>query len=455
LALKKQAASFSHYFRLFSLSCLHFFNKHLLLISVVVVSIVALVARFLFFKYPTGDAVSIDLGWLESIKSAGFKNFYTIDADYSDFFLFMVAIFSLLPSGPKVTVGSYTYYLFDLYYLKASFVVFDYLLGWAVYLIIKEITQDKKKAVIGYLITIALPVELLISSMWGNCDSSYVALFLFAIYFLLKKKDGWSWFFFGFALSIKMQAVFILPFFCYLWLSRKMKLYKIIYAVLALLLSALPTWFCGAGFSEPFKYLYTQAGRWPDLNYGCGNFWHFFSARSDSLSSITTAATVFGLLMIGVFTLIVLLRKVELTGENLITVAAFLIGIVPFFLPHMHERYFYALDVMVVLVALINKKHYYLIPMMQVSGGVAIYHYLSGKYFIAAWGEDSVLISSFINLAVLIILFCDIWKMNHVTDEKAELQSLKDEKEALKAEKPALVDPAEKNAENSESERVS
>jgi hypothetical protein len=81
----------------------------------------------------------------------------------------------------------------------------------------------------------------------------------------------------------------------------------------------------------------------------------------------------------------------------------------------MHERYFYALDVLVVAYCLVRKKHYYLIPLMQVSSGIAYYHYLSGKYFIEALGEDSVHLCTFINLAVLIVLFIDIMKLERLS----------------------------------------
>ena len=66
---------------------------------------------------------------------------------------------------------------------------------------------------------------------------------------------------------------------------------------------------------------------------------------------------------------------------------------------------------------------------MQVSSLIAYYHYLSGKYFIEALGEDSVHICTFINLAVLIIIFIDLLKLPKqqiVSDrEKEKLEKMK------------------------------
>ena len=123
----------------------------------------------------------------------------------------------------------------------------------------------------------------------------------------------------------------------------------------------------------------------------------------------------------------------KLTKENIITVSVFLIGICPFFLPHMHERYFYAVDVLVLVYALINKRRYFLIPLMQVSSGIAYYHYLTGfkKYFIDILGEDSVSFAAWINLFVLMVIFYDIMKLDHV-DYHDSIDEIEEEKRKIK-----------------------
>ena len=80
---------------------------------------------------------------------------------------------------------------------------------------------------------------------------------------------------------------------------------------------------------------------------------------------------------------------------------------------------------------------------MQLSSGIAYYHYLSGfkTYIINTWGEDTVTIASVINLFLLTFIFIDLLSMDHYSkDEYKEL--LDKEKENLN---PTLKDELTKD----------
>ena len=411
----------THFYKLTGLYFQKFFHGHSLLIIGLIATIISLTCRFLVATYPANDLAGIIFNWIEQIKDVGFTKFYTISADYSDAYLFFIALVSLFPEGNLITVGSYTFSATYMYIIKGVYFAVDVLAAFGIYLLVKEISNSKKLGLIGYIIFLALPVQFANSAIWGNCDVIYVCLFIYCIYFILKDKDGLAWCMFGLALAQKPQSVFILPFLVYLLLNRKLKLYKIIYAVIAVFVSFLPAYICGAGFTQPFKYFINEMGMYSNLTLGCGNMWHLMNFSSSAMDIINKASAWIGLLLIGVFLAIVYLRKIDLSKkENIFYVGVFLTAIVPFFLPHMHERYFYVLDTLIVAYCLIKKKHYYLIPLMQVSSGIAYYHYLSGNYFIQALGEGSVHISAFINLFVLIVIFYDLMKLDHSTKTKEE-----------------------------------
>ena len=160
-------------------------------------------------------------------------------------------------------------------------------------------------------------------------------------------------------------------------------------------------------------------------------FWHLFSFSSKSENIINRGAPYFALAVIGVFFAIILMRNIKQTDSNLLAVAAFTVGITVFFLPHLHERYFYMLDVLAVVYALSRKKNHIIILLMQLASGIAYYHYISGRYFINLWGEDSVHIAAFIIVAVLTILFIDIMKSEH-TDTQTVLAAIYDKENRLK-----------------------
>ncbi len=422
-------------FRLFSLSLREFIDKHILFLLILVVTGLSLTVRYMSALFPTNDMCGYILnGWMADIEKVGFGNFYTVDSDYSPLYLFMIAVISLLPKGELVQINGYSFYQNWMYYLKSVYFLMDILIAVGMFLIALHVTKSKGKATIAYMVFLILPVQFTNSALWGNCDSMYFACFVYCLYFLLKRKDHLVWLFFGLALSLKMQAVFISPLLVYLTLSRRLKFYPIYMVAVVLLISFLPSYICGASFLEPFGYFSKQMNGYPNLTLGCANMWHLFGVSNMDSSSLgfNQASTYIGLLMIGVFMAILYLRKIRLTDENLIYVSIFLIGIVPFFLPHMHERYFYALDVLVVLYAIFNKKRFFLVFLMQVSSGIAYYHYMTGfsKYFIDVLGEDSVSIAALINLFVLALMFYDLMRLPHKT-RKEDLDEIKKEKERI------------------------
>ncbi len=403
-----------------SLFLRNLFDKNVLWIFILAVTALSLTIRYLVITYPTNDVVGYILnGWMNEIEKAGFKNFYTINADYSPLYLFLLACFTKLPKGEKISINGYSYYINDMYYVKSVYFLMDLLIALGIYLIVRHVTKDRVKATIGYCVFLLLPVQFTNSALWGNADSMYFCCFIYCLYFLLKRKDHLVWFFFGLSLSLKMQSVFILPFLFYVMFSGRLKFYPIYMAFVALMLSFLPSYICGASFNEPFHYFIAQVGGYSQLTLGCANFWKFFSAvNMDSASSPLNKASIFiGLSMILLFTAIVYIRKIKLTEENIVYTACFLIGIVPFFLPHMHERYFYSLDVLLVLYALIKneRKRYFLVPLMQISSGIAYYHYMSGFsiYILDILKEDSVTLAAIINLVILSILFVDLMQLDH------------------------------------------
>jgi Gpi18-like mannosyltransferase len=239
----------------------------------------------------------------------------------------------------------------------------------------------------------------------------YFVCFVYILYSILKGKDGLAFFLTGVCFGIKLQVVFILPFLLYLLISGKLKLYKAVFLPIGLFCTFLPAYICGASFTEPFMFFKRQVNGYSKLTLGCANIWHLINVKDSALETFTSGATVLGLLLIGLFTAIVFERKIEFNKQNTLCIGIFLMALVPMFLPHMHERYFYLLDVLIVVYCLITKKHYYLILLMQLSSGIAYHNYLAGRHFILAFGEDSVHIASWINLVVLTVLFLDILKL--------------------------------------------
>lgn len=390
---------------------LYLIYEHFYLLTAVLITVISLAVRYSAALHPTRDVVAYVFKWMSDIESVGFSSFYTVKSDYSPLFLFIVGLYTFLPKGELVSISGMTFHSNWMYYVKSTYFITEIIIAVGIYLLIKQITNDKKSAWLGYVIFLCLPVQFFNSAIWGNSDTMYFACFVYALLFLTKQKSGWCYFFIGVGLGLKLQSVFFLPLMVYLIVSQKLKLHKIYALPLGLLATFIPAYLFGASLLEPFKFWTSQLGGYSNLTLGCANIWHLINIKEDALSTFQTSATLFGLLLIGLFTAIIFARRIQLSPENLLLVSIFLISIVPMFLPHMHERYFYALDVLIVVYCIVFKKHYFLIVLMQLSSGIAYHNYLAGRHFIISWGEDSVNIASWINIFVLTFLFQQILKL--------------------------------------------
>ena len=428
--LKAFGREFKRLYRLLGLHCLKLFQQHYLFIMMFLVTVVVLVAEYAVVKYPTGDVTSFIFRWINGIRDTGFNKFYEQAADYSTGYLFLCALWSLLPPGEQVTVNGSTYYLNQMIYMKSFYYVMIIVMAIGIYLIVKHLTKSSWKASLSYCVTLVLPSVFVNASIWGQADVLIGAGLIYTIYFILKKKDWLAMLIFGITLGMKIHAIFIAPFLVYLILNRRIRLWTVLSAALGLFITFLPAYMCGANIGVPFNYLGEQTSEYINLSYGCGNMWHLVNYRGDVVNH---ASTIIGLSLIGVFTAGLYLRKINLKDDyNLVKVATLMIMVTIYFLPHMHERYFYTIDVLIVAYAFMNKKRFYLPVIMQLSSAIAYYHFLSGKYFIQNWGEDSVHICSYLNLFVLLVMCYDVYHLEHDNLFNKEIEEIDQEIESLK-----------------------
>lgn len=404
-------------YKLGGLYILRFIKTRYLIIATVGVTAVALAARYAFVLYPTNDMVGYVLNrWMVGIDEAGFADFYKVDSDYSPIYMFVIAIFSLLPKGEAITLTEsgrrFEFFVNRMVYVKTFYFLFTIALAVGVFLLVKELTGSNEKAVVGYVAALALPTVFTNSAIWGNADVVYATFLIFAFYFAVKNSSVLCFLFFGLSFANKAQAIFILPFLIYLVFSGRLKLWAIIAAPVVFFLSSLPAIVCGASFKEAFAFLGKQFSGQANITYGCANIWKFLELdRSDIFKNNAVWLSV---LAVGVILATVYLRNVDLGDKkNVFKVGFLLVMATIFFLPRLHERYFYVIDVLVVVYALIDKKKFYLVPLMQLSSGIAYFHYLTGHYFIDIIGENSVTIAACINLFILCVAFWEVAKLDH------------------------------------------
>jgi Gpi18-like mannosyltransferase len=195
------------------------------------------------------------------------------------------------------------------------------------------------------------------SSVWGQADSIYTAMLLACLYFLMSGRAAFAMAAFGLAFSIKFQAFFLAPALAGLWSRRVIPLWSFLLVPAVYALAMLPAWLVGRPAIELATVYLTQSGTYHSLVKGAPNLYAWLPERYYEVAVIVgLAATV----MISCFYIWSVWRsRVVMSREIILQLCLLSLIMTPFFLPKMHERFFYPADVVAIAYGFYFPKQYY------------------------------------------------------------------------------------------------
>ncbi len=317
----------------------------------IIFSIFTLVA--LFIRFFSRDVVSPDMSlhllpWFEHIKSAG--GFTALNQQVGDYGLLYQTI-----------IAFFTYFTVDPVYLyKVLSVLFDFLLALSIAFFVNYTgtgTIFKKNSFsFSYAYVILLPTVVMNSSFWGQCDSVYTFFLLWSIWLLYKEKFATSFFLLGCALSFKLQTVLIAPLFVfYYFCVQRFSLFNPLITVITFWFSGFVTYIYGRGLLEGINIYLFQIGEYKNMWMNVPSFWVLLGNNYEKFHLAAIFLT-FTLLILGL--ILAVIRKINMNSfEQFISVAVFVEWACILFLPAMHERYTYVLDLLLLMQSFINKKY--------------------------------------------------------------------------------------------------
>lgn len=422
----------------------HFLNNYGYWLFAGVILILAIVARYCFVRYPSNDLHWCIFKWIENFRNNGGLTYLSaMQGDYPPFYMTLLALISYLPKGPAVSGYGNSYYdnynLYDMIYVKSLSFIFDILLAIGIYKIVKLYHKDNKPLCLAaFAIPLFLPTVFTNSAIWGQCDSMYVGLVVWCVYCALNGSFFKSGVFLGLAFAHKLQAIFIIPFLGYLWLRNRYQLRSFIVAGLVLFITFIPCLLAGASLSSALGKYGTLTIEYPDPNYNSGSLYTFiqniYYSASDNIYKTQTYNLIhytgmfFGLAVTIMALVIIFKKNIKPTKEAMTGVAALFAMLMPFVLPHMHERYFFMGEIMVVVYCLTSKKKYYLIPLVQLSGIITYMPYIFNSDFFPSNSLFSLRVASIINFIIIYIIWMDIMKNPRYKEELEDINQLVAEK---------------------------
>lgn len=325
--------------------------------AVLVLGVTALAARFVVVDEVTGDYRVFLSPWYDALAAGGgLRGIGQQIGNYNPPYLYLLALATYLPI-PKIVA------------IKLISMVFDLVLAAFAGLIVRR-RFGRWTAVAAFGAVLFAPTVLINSGYWGQCDSIYAACCLGSLYFLLHGRSWWACGFLGLALSFKLQAIFFLPVLLIVLVVNRQRLLAVLAVPATFVVMLLPAAFAGRSWSSLLSVYPDQVtGGGVGVGRGGAGFagGGTTAARGAGLGAWTqNGPTMFqwvggsvGWLMVGLVTAAVLLlglallawRGRPLGDAQIVVLAAAAVLAVPFFLPQMHERYFYLADVLTIVAA--------------------------------------------------------------------------------------------------------
>jgi Gpi18-like mannosyltransferase len=320
-----------------------------LVFSFVIASL--LMIRILLLDSKNYDYINYLAPWVKDLSKVNFKEFLLMNVgDYNFSYLYIL-------------FGISKIYISDLYLIKIVSIVFDIFLSFVVAKIVGLFKEKSNWQNLIFVLVFALPTVVLNSSCWGQCDVIYTSLVLFGLFLFLKKKLNWSMFFFGLSLAFKLQSIFVLPLIVLLLFKKELKLKNILFYGLGFLIPSIPPLIAGRGLINTFSVYLTQVSSQNALTWNAPNFWSMMSLPFLEFNLIAILITAMVLVVIFYFSL---LKNKKITKIEILNLFFLFSLVVPYFLPKMHERYFFIAEISSILYFIFNPKKWYYPLIIQI-----------------------------------------------------------------------------------------
>ena len=249
-----------------------------------------------------------------------------------------------------------------------------------------------QSCVVGAVVWL-LPTVIVNSAYWGQCDSMYTFFCLATLYWLRKDKFVAAFVFLGLAFSCKLQTVFFLPFIgTYYLVSKRFTVLNVLISVAVLWLSGALAFAYGRSLLEPYTIYQNQTLDYNEMFLNFSSAWVIVGNDYDALEPFAILFTLFAVLA-GAFVCMRNKRFLD-AREDYYAIAAWFVWTMVLFLPSMHDRYAYSLDIMLFVIGFIQRRYlkYAILSML-----ISFYHY--GHYLIDERYQEPIVLAAVYLLA--------------------------------------------------------
>ena len=324
----------------------------------------ALLLRLSLFGFQSGDYVS-HLGlWYDYIQThGGFAAFRDNFSNYTPPYLYLVWLATKLPAE-------------KLFAMKLIAIPFDFLLAFITLLIVRLKYQNKTIRMLAFFAALFAPTVIFNSALWGQSDAMYTSFLLASVFCVLRKRPVVAFVMFSIAFAFKTQAIFLSPLFLVLYLKNRIPAWVVVLLPATYFLFVIPAWIAGRPLVDLMTMHWQQAETFKQLTMNAPNMYQWLPDDYELFGrfGILLAAT-----SVFLFCLMTRKSKVELQDELIVKLSLLIVLLLPFFLPRMHERYFFAADVMAIIYAFYFPRFFFVPLIVGLVSLLSYFPFLFGK----------------------------------------------------------------------------
>ena len=315
----------------------------------------ALGLRVSLLSFKSSDYFAYTRGWYNTLRQEGFSAFGKNFANYNLPYLYLLyAIARFLPDLPGWVAA------------KIPSMVADFVSAWFAFRIVRLKYSVSPFPLLAALGVLFAPTVVLNSAFWGQADALYTSALIACLYFLLIRKNALAMLMFGISIAFKAQGIFLLPLLLGLLLRGEIswKYWLLVPAVMLLVI--VPAWLAGRSLVDLLLIYPAQVGQYDQLSMHAPSFYAWIPDTGSVFASFYPAGLVIAATVALLFCLAVSRSPIELTPTILLELAVISVMLMPFFLPKMHERYFYVADVLSILLAFFIPAYFFVPILMSV-----------------------------------------------------------------------------------------
>ena len=323
-------------------------------VFIIAVCVFGIILRYKLFPQMTKDMNSFLIKWYNYLKShGGFAAVGDKIGDYTPMYYYLLAALTYIKL--PIHVG-----------IKLISCFFDFLLAIYVMKIVQ--IKDAKKSfysAIAFAVAFCLPTVVLNSGAWGQCDVIYTSFLIMGLYYILKGNDRVAMIMIGISFSFKLQAIFIAPLIGILVMRKKIRWRMLLWIPIAYFISIIPALLAGGNLIRLLTVYIQQSGHYKWLTAKLPNIWMLLGNGFIN-KELSSAGVYFAAIIVLCFMYYYVSKKdMKITPNVIVGIAVLSSFIVPFVLPHMHERYMYFTEIMFVIFAFYYRKRAWLLATTQ------------------------------------------------------------------------------------------